>query len=208
MGYSLFPHNTNWQAGARKAQSDTPGVLTTLGTGVMYTPGSPLVDDDDWYVVSVDMKVGAYTLAHTAPDVGARNVTVTQTAVDTEDTNGTIVVAGTDLAGNAITETITPNAGATVAGAKAFATITSITGAGWAVDGVEGTKDKITVGFGAVIGLPDKLTDTAQVFAASLNNVREGTHPTVTVSATLLENNSVDLNSAYNGTPVKVYYWI
>lgn len=203
MGYSLFPHNTNWQAGARKAQSDAPGVLTTLGTGVMYTPGSPVVDDVDWFVASADMKVGAYTLAHTAPDCGARNVTVTQTAVDAEDTNGTIVIVGTDLAGNAITETLTPNDGATVAGAKCFATITSITGAGWVTGG---GKDKVTLGFGALIGLPDKLTDAAQVLGASLNNVREGTHPTVTVSATLLENNSVDLDSAYNGTPVKIYY--
>jgi len=166
-----------------------------------------VVGDVDWFVASVDMKVGAYTLAHTAPDVGARNVTVTQTATDTEDTNGTIVVAGTDLAGNAITETITPNAGATVAGAKAFATITSITGAGWAVDGVEGTKDKITVGFGAVIGLPDKLTDTAQLMAVSLNNVGEAIAAS-SVSATALESNTVTLTSALNGSPVKVYYWI
>ena len=205
---TLFPYNTNWQSGARKAQSDVPGVLTTLGTGVMYTPGSPVVDDVDWFVASVDMKVGAYTLAHTAPDCGARNVTVTQTAKDTEDTNGTIVVVGKDLAGNTITETLTPNAGETVAGTKAFAEITSITGAGWAVDASEGTKDKITVGFGALIGLPDKLTDTAQVFAASLGNVREGTHPTVTVSATALESNTVDLNSALNGSAVKIYYWL
>jgi hypothetical protein len=203
---SLFPHNTNWKAGARKAQTDAPGVLTTLGTGVMYTPGSPVLDDVDWYVASADMKVGAYTLAHTAPDCGARNVTVTQTATDTEDTNGTIVVVGTDLAGNAITETITPNAGATVAGAKAFATITSITGAGWVIDGVEKTKDKITVGFGDLIGLPDKLVDTAQVLAASLDNVKQATAPTVAVSATALESNTVNLDSALNGTPVKVYY--
>ena len=202
---TLFPYNTNWQSGARKAQSDVPGVLTTLGTGVMYSPGSPVVDDVDWYVASVDMKVGAYTLAHTAPDVGARNVTVTQTAVDAEDTNGTIVIVGTDLAGNVITETLTPNAGATVAGAKCFATITSITGVGWVTDG---GKDKVTLGFGSLIGLPDKLTDTAQVFAASLGNAREGTHPTVTVSATALESNTVDLNSALNGTPVKIYYWL
>lgn len=205
---TLFPYNTNWGAGARKAQTDVPGTLNTLLTPVMYTPGSPVVDDVDWFVASADMKVGAYTLAHTAPDCGARNVTVTQTAVGTEDTNGTIVIVGTDLAGNAITETLTPNAGATVAGAKCFAAITSITGVGWVIDGVEATKDTVTLGFGALIGLPDKLTDTAQVLAASLNNVREGTFPTVTVSATVLDLNTVDLNSALNGTPVKVYYWL
>ena len=203
MGF--YPFNTNR---ARRAQTDVHGVTTLMGAGVMYTPGRPVVDDADWYVASVDMKVGAYTLAKTAPDVGARNVTVTQTAVDTEDTNGTIVVVGKDLAGNTITETITPNDGETVAGTKAFAEITSITGAGWAVDGVEGKKDKVTVGFGALIGLPDKLSDTAQVLAASLNNVKEANAPTVTVSASALELNTVDLSSALNGSPVKVYYWL
>jgi hypothetical protein len=198
---SLYPFNTNW--GPRRAQSDVPGTLTTLGAVVMYSPGSPALDDADWYVASVDMKVGAYTLAHTAPDVGARNVTVTQTAVDAEDTNGTIVVVGKDLAGNTITETLTPNAGETVAGTKAFAEITSITGAGWVTGG---GADKITVGFGALIGLPDKLTDTAQVLAASLNNAKEANAPTVTVSPTALELNTVDLSSALNGKPVKVYY--
>jgi hypothetical protein len=172
----------------------------------MYSPGSPALDDVDWFVTSADMKVGAYTLAKTAPDVGARNVTVTQTAVGTEDTNGTITVVGTDLAGNVISETITPNAGATVVGAKAFATVTSVTGAGWVIDGVEATADKITVGFGALIGLPDKLTDTAQVLAASLANVKQATAPTVAVNATALESNTVDLDSALNGTAVKVYY--
>jgi hypothetical protein len=201
---SLFPFNTNWRV--RQAQTDALGVLTTLGSGVMYSPGSPALDDVDWFVTSADMKVGAYTLAKTAPDVGARNVTVTQTAVGTEDTNGTITVVGTDLAGNVISETITPNAGATVVGAKAFATVTSVTGAGWVIDGVEATADKITVGFGALIGLPDKLTDTAQVLAASLANVKQATAPTVAVNATALESNTVDLDSALNGTAVKVYY--
>ena len=203
---SLYPFNTNW--GPRRAQSDAPGVLTTLGAGVIYSPGSPALDDVDWFVTSADMKVGAYTLAKTAPDVGARNVTVTQTATDAEDTNGTIVVVGKDLAGNAITETLTPNAGDTVAGTKAFAEITSITGVGWAVDGSGAVADKITVGFGALIGLPDKLTDTAQVLAASLNNVKEAVAPAVTVSASALELNTVDLSSALNGSPVKIYYWL
>ena len=203
MGF--YPFNTNR---ARRAQTDVHGVTTLMGAGVMYTPGSPVLDDADWYVASVDMKVGAYTLAKTAPDVGARNVTVTQTATNTEDTNGTIVVVGKDLAGNTITETLTPNAGETVAGTKAFAEITSITGAGWAVDAAEGKADKITVGFGALIGLPDKLSDTAQVLAASLNNVKEANAPTVTVSATVLSQNTVDLSSALNGKPVKVYYWL
>lgn len=200
---SLYPFNTNWP---RRAQTDVPTIRTTLGAGVMYTPGSPLLDDADYYVASTNMKNGAYALVKTAPDVGARNVTVTQTAKDTADTSGTITVTGTDLAGNVISEVITPEAGKTIAGARAFATITSIVGAGWAIDVAEGTNDTITVGFGALIGLPDMLTDTAQVLAASLNNAREGTHPTATVSPVELSLNTVDLDSPLNGTPVKIYY--
>jgi hypothetical protein len=201
MGF--YPYNTN--IGTRQAQTDVPTIRTTHAAVVMYTPGSPVVDDADWFVASANMKVGAYTLAHSAPDVGARNVTVTQTITNAaEDTNGTITVTGTDLSGATISEEIIPNGGATVAGAKCFKTITSIVGAGWVVNGAD--PDTITVGFGALIGLPDKLTDTAQVLAASLNNVKEATAPTVTVSATVLASNTVDLNSALDGTPVKVYY--
>jgi len=127
--------------------------------------------------------------------------------VGTEDTNGTIVVVGKDLAGNTITETLTPDAGKTVAGAKAFAEITSITGAGWVIDGSEGTADKITVGFGAIIGLPDKLTDAAQILTASLNNVMDAISAR-SASASALESNTVTLTSALNGTPVKIYYLV
>ena len=200
---SFYPFNTNV---ARRAQTDVSTIRTQLGAGVMYTPGSPLLDDADYYVASTNMKNGAYTLANTAPDCGARNVTVTQTAKDTEDTNGTITVVGTDLAGNVISEVITPDAGKTVAGTQAFASITSITGAGWAIDATDATNDTITVGFGALIGLPDMLTDTAQVLAASLNNVREAVDPGVTVSPTVLSLNTVDLASPLNGSPVKIYY--
>jgi hypothetical protein len=162
-----------------------------------------VVADVDYFVVSANMKVGAYTLAHTSMPVGARNVTVSQTAVGAEDTNGTIVVVGTDLAGAALTETITPNGGATVAGTKAFATVSSVTGVGWVIG--EGN-DTVTVGFGDVVGLPDKLSDTAQVVAASKNGVKEATAPTVTVSSTVLALNTVDLNTALDGDSISVYY--
>lgn len=108
--------------------------------------------DTDYFVESTNMKVGAYTLAHTAPLPAEtpRKVTVTQTAVGAEDTNGTIDIVGTDAAGAALTETITPNAGVTVAGVKYFRTITSITGVGWVIN--EGN-DTIIVGYAALTGV-------------------------------------------------------
>jgi hypothetical protein len=100
------------------------------------------------FVASANMKVGAYTIANAAPAVaGARNVTVTHTQVGgVTDTLGTIVVVGKDLLGFTITETITPVDGNTATGTKWFASITSVTGAGWVVDT---TADTIVVGHSA-----------------------------------------------------------
>lgn len=104
--------------------------------------------DTDYIVETTSMKVGAYTIAHaTPPTAGARHVTVIRTAVDAADTPGTLAVVGKDLAGQAITETITPGAdGVTVTGTKWFASITSATGAGWVI---AGGNDTIVVGFAA-----------------------------------------------------------
>jgi len=178
-------------------------VYNRLVSAVQVDLGKPAVDDDDYFVTSTNMKVGAYTLAKTAPDV-PRNVTVTQTAAGTADTSGTIVVAGTDIGGQAITETITPESGKVVAGTKAFKTITSITGAGWVIaDG----NDTIKVGFGSRVGLPDKLSLNT-VLLAILNGSVEATAPTVTLSGTDLANNTVDFNSAWGGTQAYVYYLV
>jgi len=99
------------------------------------------------YVVSVNMKVGAYTLAATKPTFGARHVTLVRTVVVEADTPGTVVVTGVDPSGQAITETLTPGAnGVTVTGTKWFASVSDISGVGW-VSG--GTPDTIVVGWDA-----------------------------------------------------------
>jgi len=149
------------------------------------------------------MKVGAYTIA-AQPDV-PRNITVTQTAVDAEDTNGTIVIVGTDIAGNVITETLTPNAGVTVAGAKAFKTVTSVTGVGWVIGG---GNDTITVGVGSLIGLPYLLPADSLVFAATLGGTREATLPALTRSSTVLDLNTCDFDSAWNSSAGVVFVMV
>lgn len=198
MGF--YPMNLQWEW---RIQSDVAGVFPQFHAIAEIALGSPVVDDVDRIVTSANMKVGAYTIA-AQPDV-ARNITVTQTAVDAEDTNGTIVVVGTDIAGNAITETITPNAGATVAGAKAFKTVTSVTGAGWIIGG---GNDTITVGVGSLIGLPMSLTADALVFAGTLNGTREATLPVITKSTSVLSQNTVDFTTAWGGTPGVLFVMI
>jgi len=172
--------------------------------------GTPALADVDRFVVSTDMIVGDYTVANaSSPDGLARNVTVTQTAGDTEDTNGTIVVTGTNVLGQPITETLTPNAGATVAGTKAFKTVTSVEGVGWAIDGVEGTEDTITVGFGGLIGLPaalwthPRLTASTQVFLCLLAGAIQAA--TVAWDADEIEKNTIDASAGtFNGSKALV----
>jgi hypothetical protein len=99
-------------------------------------------------------------------------------------------------------ETIIPATDATVQGTQAFKTVVSVTGVGWITDG---TDDDLEVGFGELIGLPDYLLHDTVLFAI-YNNVKEATAPTVTSSTTVLALNTVDLNSALNGSVVVIYY--
>lgn len=152
----------------RKVEVALGSHVSMKGTpAVYYTLGAPIAADTDYIVASADMKVGSYTIAH-QPDV-PRVVTCTRTAGGTADTPGTITVTGTNAHGDVITDILTPgDNGVLVTGTKAFKTVTSVVGAGWVIDGTEGTKDTIIVGVGAAIGLPIAITATAQVVAANL----------------------------------------
>ena len=65
--------------------------------------------------------------------------------------------------------------------------------------------DKVSVGWNDKLGLPHKLARNS-VLKAYLDNTVETTDPTVAVSATALESNTVDLHSALDGTKVDVDY--
>lgn len=129
--------------------------------------------DTDGFVVSTNMKVGAYTLAATAPTSGARHVTCTRTAVNTADTPGTLVVVGKDLSGQTITETLAVGASTVlVTGSKLFASVTSVTGAGWVIDAEEGTEDTIIVGWDAVQAVS---TSSGRLHGITINTTAAGT---------------------------------
>jgi hypothetical protein len=158
--------------------------------------GTPALAVANYYVVSTNMVVGAYTLAHTTASDGlARNVTCTRAVVTGADTPGTVLVTGTDLDGTVITETLTPGADTVlVAGTKAFLTITSIVGSGWVINT---GNDTIVFGFGNLIGLPLAVSAAKDVVETSLAAAN------VTVVATgdgTLALSTVDLSSGtYNG---------
>jgi len=164
----------------------------------LYNLGAPALADDDLIVTSTNMKVGEYTVA-AQPDI-PRNITVTVTAGATADTLGTVTISGTNYDDDEISEVITPVAGSAVAGTKAFKTVTTVVGAGWVIDAVEGTNDTIKVGIGNELGLPLMLDSATEIMMGTLGTTITATNPTVTNPATL-EGTTIDMSAGtYNAT--------
>jgi len=181
-----------------------------------------LTDVDRGYIAHIEVPAAAAVVASTTGVLAAvtdngqtRVITTNITSpayprVITATAGGTatdikaiqVTIEGTDMDGNVITSTLpafTVDTAGTVTGTKAFRTVTKIT-----IPAHDGTGATTAIGFGNALGIPYKLPHDT-VISAYRNNVREGTLPTVTTSATALENNVFTLNSALNGTKVDVY---
>lgn len=141
------------------------------------------------------------TTGITQPSV-PRNITATAGGTATDIKAIQVIIAGTNCADEAITETLpvfTVDTAGTVTGNKAFKTITSIT-----IPTHDGNGATTAIGFGEKLGIPYKLAHNT-VLQSFKNNVLEGTAATVTVSATALESNTIDLNSALNSQVIDIY---
>jgi hypothetical protein len=115
--------------------------------------------DDDYFLDAASMKNGAYTLTHATPTTpGARRLTVTHTSENDYyeypvEALGTLTIVGKSLAGQTITEVITPVADDVVTGRKWFTSLVSVTGAGWVESG--GVPDTLDIGYSADICVVD-----------------------------------------------------
>jgi hypothetical protein len=162
------------------AGNATVHAAVTLGTGVTTTT----------------------TTGFTNPDV-PRNVTVTGNQATA---TGNVVVTGTNDDGLVISETIVAAGTATVAGNLAFKTVTQVV---FPARGAAG--DTISVGTGSKLGLAYPISVNTVLFAF-LGGTKEGTAPTVALStggnAYKVENSTVTLNSALNGTEVQIWYFL
>lgn len=130
-----------------------------------------------------------------------RNITATAGGTGANITAVQVIIAGTSYANLPITETLQAFTAATpgsVAGSKAFKTVTSITVP------INGTGVTTAIGFGEILGLPYKLAHNT-VLLASLNNVKEAIAPTVVASSTAIESNTMKLNSTLNASIVDAY---
>lgn len=143
------------------------------------------------------------TAGITSPDV-PRAVTATAggTAADIKAIQ--VTVNGTNADGATITEDLpafTVNTAGTVTGSKAFATVTSVV-----IPAHDGTAATTAVGTADKLGLGYHLSRNT-VINAFFGGVLEGTAPTVATSASALESNTVDLNSASDGSAVIVDFY-
>lgn len=142
------------------------------------------------------------TAAITNPDV-PRVISATAGGTGADIKAIQVVIAGTDIDDQAITETLpafTVNTPGTVTGTKAFKTVTSIT-----IPAHDGTGATTAIGVGAALGLSRTGTmDTCLM--AFLGTTREGTLPTVLRSSTVLSSNTMALSSALDGSDVTAYF--
>jgi len=167
------------------------GVRGNLNKVLRMFKCTPAAKVADRFFADAAMHNGVYAVANSGlPGDGlAHNITCLETITNAaEDTNGTLTIVGIDKDGYAISEVITPNGGATVEGAKAFKQVTSITGAGWVINGADA--DTIVIGFGDLQGLPEMIAAASDIllvaFDAAIVNA-----PTVAVSETVLSSNTV-----------------
>lgn len=84
-------------------------------------------------------------------------------------------------------------------------TCTGLTTAASSADTTAGVAyDTVSIGFNDKLGIPYFLTHNT-VLAAFLGGTKEANAPTVTVDADELEKNTIDLDSALNGSAVDIY---
>ena len=115
-----------------------------------------------------------------------------------------VTVNGLDANGVAISEVLpvfTVNSATTVVGAKAFASITSVV-----IPAHDGTGATTSFGLGAILGLGVLLARNT-VLATFFGGVLEGTLPAVAFNASAVESNTIDLDSALDGSAVLVDYY-
>ena len=203
----MYPYNFNR---GQTIQTSVPGIVADIGyiANLAWTAAQTAAADTDGVfdgIAAADLTAepAGTTVTKTVADAEfvaqppcARNLTVTVAATTPGDIKAAaIVVTGKNLAGETITESFTPTADtpATLTGTKAFASVTSV-----AVPAQDGASVTVDVGFGQLIGLPYKLAKKRVIL--TLNDGVVDTAPTLTISASALEGNTVDFNGSLDGS--------
>jgi hypothetical protein len=129
------------------------------------------------------------------PDV-ARNIVITPGGTTTDVPAGDVVVTGTNIRGDVITENFTfaANASSATTGSKAFKTVTSVVFP--IQDGAAATYD---IGTGVKLGLSRKM-NADNYINGNVDGTYEATRATVAFSTSAVESNTVTFNTAPNAS--------
>ena len=189
----MYPYNFKF---GQKIQSDAVGINPDRGFIARVTYTEPAAKSITGILAATELEEEEQTITEgiTDPDV-PRNVRIKGSA----DVTGDVVINGTNINDDAISETLALNGTTEVEGNLAFKTITSIE---LPVQATENT-DTVQVGTANKLGLPYNLSLNT-VLKAYRNSGLETSAPTVTVDADDLEKNTIELSSALNGTNVDV----
>lgn len=166
---------------------------------IQTIPAAETTDDDQLFAATTGHCNQSTNILKTVflaqPDV-PRNIIATFNA----STSGSIKITGTDISGAAITENLTISSATTGASTKAFKTVTLVN-----ADLTTGQTNKtLKMGTGDLLGLNAKFATNPVLFCA-LNNAREATAPAVTVSSTVLAQNTIDTSTTPGGKVLKVW---
>ena len=149
--------------------------------------------------------VTTVTSGITNPDV-PRNLVITPggTTSDVEDCY--VTVNGTDIFDAALSENFyfAPNASTATTGILAFKTVTSVVFPANCESG--GFAATWSIGGGSKLGLKRCINGSGDYLQGALNEVYESTRATVVKTGTSIAGNTVQLNSALNGTDVQLYF--
>jgi hypothetical protein len=139
------------------------------------------------------------------PDV-PRTITITPTGTTGDVESCAIVVTGTNIKNQTITDTLTFAADASTVqtSVKAFKAVSSVT---WPANCESGGFGATwIIGVGGALGLKNCMNGASDFVQAGLNGVFETTRPTVTADATDVSKNLALLNSALNSVDVQLYF--
>ena len=136
-----------------------------------------------------------------------RNLTVTSNGTTADVAACVITITGTDYNNDTITEdfTFSANEAATKTGTYAFRTVTSIAFPASCEDSPFGAT--WSVGSGEKLGISRCMATAADWSIASSGGVKEGTAPTVVADTDEIEKNTIDFNTAYDGSADFKFYF-
>jgi hypothetical protein len=198
----MYPFNFKM---GQTIQTDAPGVTANhsfLAHLIILAAAAVAADSDGILAAVADNGAEQVITEGIANPTAPRNITATAGGTATDIGAIQVTIEGTNYADEPITEILpafTLDTAGTVSGSKAFKTITKVT-----IPAHDGLGATTSIGFGDVLGLPYKLGRNT-LLATFLNNTKETVDPTVNVDDVNIEGNTVELNTALNGTQVDLH---